>query len=257
MIVLTKWNISRILFPAPFKKKQRYRLATAMPGKVEEKVKFVCLKLKPNEHPEKARYKILKSLRNSEKRHSQTAAVSHPLAEWCEEVHIIPELDAKEVFEVASNSKYVVFLMRDGRVCRIKCMSKVETNTVSSADLLKRVNQPSFQELSDAEYARQLQATLDTEGERRPSVGLQTIATATSSINLADLERRSRELMILGSVPSPEYRQDPEFFGNLARSLSHQEELVAGVDVPLLPSSPPPTYDSLSSLVPGVLGSSR
>ena len=75
MIVLTKWNISRILFPAPFKKKQRYRLATAMPGKVEEKVKFVCLKLKPNEHPEKARYKILKSLRNSEKRHSQTAAV--------------------------------------------------------------------------------------------------------------------------------------------------------------------------------------
>ena len=228
-----------------------------MPGRVEEKVKFVCLKLKSNEHPEKARYKILKSLRNSEKRHTQTAAISHPLAEWCEEVHIIPELDAKEVFEVASNSKYVVFLMRDGRVCRIKCASPADTSAVPSVDVLNRASQPSFQELSDAEYARQLQATLDSEGDRRPAVGVRSIATTTGSMSMADLERRSRELMILGSVPSPEYRQDPEFFGNLARSLSHQEELVAGVDVPLLPSSPPPSYDSLSSLVPGVLGSSR
>ena len=225
-----------------------------MPGKREEKVKFVCVKLKPNEHPEKARYKILKGLRNAEKKQSQSSAIYHPLAEWCEKVHLISELDAKEVLEVASNSRYVVFLMRDGRVCRIKCSSKAETRTKTSIDILKKMSRPSLQELSDAEYARQLQTTFDSEGERRPLGGLQGSATITASPSLADLDRRARELMFLGSVPSPEYNRDPEYYGNLARSLSHQEELVTGIDIQL---TPPPAYESLPGVVPGVLGTSR
>ena len=97
-----------------------------MPGRVEDKVKLVCVKLKPNDTPDKVKSKILKSLRNAERREPDSCTVGHPLESFCEEVHCISDLNASDVVKVASNSRYVAFLTRDGRACRMRCASRAE-----------------------------------------------------------------------------------------------------------------------------------
>ena len=100
-----------------------------MPGRVEEKVKLVCVKLKPNDTPDKVKSKLLKTLRNAEKKDPELCSIGHPLESFCEEVHCISELNVSDVVEVASNSRYIVFLLRDGRACRMRCTSKAETHS--------------------------------------------------------------------------------------------------------------------------------
>ena len=95
-----------------------------MPGRVEEKVKLVCIKLKPNDTPDKVKSKILKTLRNAERREPNPGTIAHPLEPFCEEVHSISDLNASDVVEVASNSRYIAFLTRDGRACRMRCASR-------------------------------------------------------------------------------------------------------------------------------------
>ena len=214
-----------------------------MPGKPDEKIKFLCVKFKPNESPDKVKSKILKSLKRAEK--SAPFTISNPLDTWSNKVHCIDELNATEIADVSTNSKYVVFLLKDGRVCRMKCTS-TSSNEVPPSAVLKPTPHPTFQLLSDAEYARQLQSQFNTERGERPT---------TSTLNLTDLNRFSRELMYVGSIPSPVYHQDPEYYQNLAREFSRQEELVTGLGSSSLRSqpsfratSPPrPTWDPFSS----------
>lgn len=147
-----------------------------MPGVTEDKVKLLCVKLKPNDTPEKVKAKILKGLRKAEKKSSSSCAITHPLQNWTNEIHSLGDLDSKNVAKVVSNSRYIAFLMRDGRVCRIRCSSKTPSrrNSVPNVgEILRRSNQavPSFQELSDAEYAKQLQARFDSERRSGGGVG--------------------------------------------------------------------------------------
>lgn len=200
---------------------------------------LLCLRVKPNENPEKVRRRILKGLRSAERRGGEAIGsnISHPLLAWEDNLHTFSELNAADVVQVANNSRYVIFLTRDGRVCRIKCRSYDEPSSKFTPESLsRRAGLASFQVQSDAAYARQLQAQFDAE---RPSSGLAGGLGAASrgrsgpgaasssypappSLDLQELDRQANEYMILGSIPTPEYEQDPEYFRDLARSLSHQ-----------------------------------
>lgn len=250
-------------------------LNCGMPGRTEEKVRLICVKLKSSDSPEKVKSKVLKSLRNAEKHVSQARSLGHPLgaSTMFEETCTIAELNAESVSQVVTNSKYIVFLLKDGSVCRLKCTSRESTLSKFTTSAFQRSNQPkaSFQVLSDAEYARQLQAQFDSEGGGGMGTGrwagrggraghgatTEDALGSTSGISLAnfnELDRRSRELMFLGSVPSPEFNSDPEYYRNLARNLSYCdiriEEVGHGSPPPsdfyTTPLTPPPTYEPLS-----------
>ena len=119
-------------------------------------VKLVSVKLKPGEPPHKAKRRILKSLRVSEWKDPSASAGL---------IRDLPDLRAEDVLHVVSNSRYVGFLLRDGRVCRMLCRSASD----AASEVCARNKQPrrekpvSFQVHSDAVYARRLQAELDAE----------------------------------------------------------------------------------------------
>ncbi len=137
----------------------------------EHLVKFLCVDVKSSETPEKLKAKVLKAIHNSEKK---SAAIAHPLQTWTADAHTLPELNSHQVLKVVSNSTYVAFLMRDGRVCRVRVASWEEPvgSKALSLDTLRQSQQqqqqqqpqrPSFQVLGDEEYARQLQAELNSD----------------------------------------------------------------------------------------------
>ena len=139
-----------------------------------------------------------------------------------------------------------------------------------TADLLKRPKQSSFQVLSDAEYARQLQAQFNAEGGTRSLFEGSSLlgnssstagntgrgsgpSSASPSVDLVELDRRTREYMYLGSIPSPEYRRDPEYYRTLARELSHEGEMVTGMGTNVFETrnrSPPSPFPPLSLIEP-------
>lgn len=127
-------------------------MSTAVPG---NQVKLLCLGLKDNESAEKVRRKVLKRLKLLEKR--QLPADSGGA------VRTLPDLDSSDILSVATNSRYLVFLMKDGRVCRVRCCSQAKAPIQPSEEVLKKPREASFQVLSDAVYARQLQAEFDRE----------------------------------------------------------------------------------------------
>lgn len=140
-------------------------------------VKFLCVDVKSGETQENLKLKVLKAILASEKK---SATIAHPLQSWTEEAHSFPELQAEQVLKVVANSSHVAFLLRDGRVCRIRVASWEESasSKTLSLDALRQPQQKSsFQVLGDAEYARQLQAELNSDlstwarGDfRRPSL---------------------------------------------------------------------------------------
>ena len=125
----------------------------------EATVKLVSVKLRPGEPAPKAKRRILKSLRASEWKDPLTSAGL---------IHNLPDLRAQDVSRVVSNSRYIGFLLRDGRVCRMQCRSASD----AAGDVCSRNKQPrrekpaSFQVHSDAVYAQRLQAELDAEENR-------------------------------------------------------------------------------------------
>ena len=120
----------------------------------DRQVKLLCLGLKDNESAEKVRRKVLKRLKLLEKRHHVGTGGA---------VRTLPGLDSSEIRSVATNSRYLVFLMKDGRVCRVQCSSQARAPNKPSEEILKKPREASFQVLSDAAYARQLQAEFDRE----------------------------------------------------------------------------------------------
>lgn len=118
---------------------------------------LLCVRVKATDPPEKVKSKILKGLRNVEGRNVSSVCVTKDL-------QAVPDLNPNDVVKVVSNSRYIAFLCEDGRVCRIKCTSKSETSSKkdkSVLDIIRRTT-PTFQELSDVEYARQLQTEMST-----------------------------------------------------------------------------------------------
>lgn len=135
-------------------------------------MKFICVDVKSGETQEKLKAKVLKAIHNSEKKSSPNSSITHPLQSWTEETHAFPDLKAEEVHQVVANASHVAFLLRDGRVCRVRVASWEEASnsggsrTTLSLDALRQQTtsqqpRPSFQVLGDEEYALQLQAELN------------------------------------------------------------------------------------------------
>ena len=149
-----------------------------MPTPAEENVKLICVKHKSSDTLGKVKLKVLRAMRKAERRTSSITAITHPLQSWTNQCHSIGTLPADDVQMTLVNSRYIVFLTKDGRVCRLRCASrpevsqqKGENSVVSILNTLRRrgsssQGQVSFQEESDAEYARQLQAEYEAERDR-------------------------------------------------------------------------------------------
>ena len=128
---------------------------------MESKVKLLSVPLKQKDNIEKVRRRILRYLQKNEKCSSNLSNLQS-----------IEGIDAVDVQNVESNSQYLVFLMKDGRVCRMKCSSQSKlTEHHIDEEITRRSRDTSFQVLSDAEYARQLQSQFDQERSTRGSLG--------------------------------------------------------------------------------------
>ncbi len=123
-----------------------------------DQVKILCVNIKGSDSPAKIKSKILKGLRKAEKKTPLSQCVSQPLHSWTKDLHSITDIPASKIIKLSSNSRFIVWLLKDGTACRLKCVStasppRKERRSLDSA--LQR-STPSFQELSDAEFARQL-----------------------------------------------------------------------------------------------------
>ncbi|CAI8017330.1 hypothetical protein GBAR_LOCUS10539, partial [Geodia barretti] len=88
-----------------------------------QNVRLVAVSLKKSYSPSKVKSKLLRSIRLSERREQKAPPISHPLSQWRDRVHTLPDLPASQVKQVVSNSRYIVFLLSDGRVCRLAVTS--------------------------------------------------------------------------------------------------------------------------------------
>ncbi len=143
----------------------------AVRGDSQDSVNLFCLDLKPQDTREKRKGRVLKAIRNAEKKTTPIPPISHP---WREEAHALQELKGSEVLQVQASSDYIAFLLKDGRVCRMRVGSCGEkTPSRSLASHLKYFNQgPRGGEasgvLGDEEYARQLQAEFNSWNRNGP-----------------------------------------------------------------------------------------
>ena len=121
--------------------------------------KLISIPLKEGESPEKIKQRILRRLKKLEKSPTTTNHVKD-----------INGLVIDDVYCVVSNSQYIVFLMKDGRVCRLRVSSSSKLTQYQLIPEIssRRSRDPSFQVLSDAEYARRLQAQFDQERSSHP-----------------------------------------------------------------------------------------
>ena len=134
----------------------------------EDFVKFLSVEIKSGETHEKLKAKVLKAIHNAEKNSSSPSSlITHPLQPWTSDVHTFPDLKARDIVKAVANSSYVAFLLQDGRACRIRMASWEESSSRKTLnfDVLRQSQQgagSSFQVLGDEEYARQLQAELNS-----------------------------------------------------------------------------------------------
>lgn len=120
---------------------------------MESHVQLISIPLKHGDNTEKLRRKILRIIQKSEKGNLQGSNVK-----------TIDGIDPALVKSVLANSQYFIFLLNDGRVCRMACSShsKLKEHHVSH-EMTRHARDTSLQVLSDAEYARQLQVQFDQE----------------------------------------------------------------------------------------------
>ena len=237
-----------------------------MPGRVEDHVRLVSVKLRAGEASHRIKRKVLRSLRNAEKKEHKSA---YPPTE---QSYSIPDLPSRDVVKVVSNSRFVAFLLQDGRVCRIQCSSYAgSSKEFVEGKWLGAGKEPSFQVFSDAEYARQLQAQFDAESVRgRGQHGLMMNDTSYGGGGEGGRGRREEEggmapVHLHSSIPVNELDDWPTLrdvpmspvrLGSAQRT-SGLSEGVAVLptysfnDVPVM--SPPPAYESLYSRVGSVL----
>ena len=128
-------------------------------------MRLVSVPLKEDDDKGKVRRRVLRKLKQLERHISAGSSSSEG------PVRVLEGLEADSVASVSANSRYLVFLLKDGRVCRVRCCSRSDAaRHKASEDILGKKRDTPFQLLSDAEYARQLQAEFDREhlvGENR------------------------------------------------------------------------------------------
>ncbi len=105
---------------------------------------------------EKLRRKILRAIQKNERGNLQGSNIK-----------TIEGIDPSTVKTIVTNSQYIVFLLSDGRVCRMACKSHSQLKDHHiSHEVNRQARDTSLQVMSDAEYAKQLQAQFNSE---RPS----------------------------------------------------------------------------------------
>ena len=249
-----------------------------MSTSTEENVKLVCVKYKSSDSPGKVKLKLLRAMRRAERQsHSPHTTITHPLQPWTNHCHTIGDLPANNVLITLSNSRYIVFLTKDGRVCRLKCTSRPELSQKSDSAIasllssLRRgtssshVHGVSFQEENDAEYARQLQAEYEAHshlsliGGAGASLGhIPTFSWRSGSPPsvLEDFDREARAYSSYLGVPPP-WSTDPSLYrlrstmpirnGSPVGMISAfgRDSVVLGAADARSGDSPPPDYSSL------------
>jgi E3 ubiquitin-protein ligase EDD1 len=123
-----------------------------------EAAKILCVPFKDAHSTDKVRRRILKRMKKLERKSFNSPFVKNLDKSWTPDIHA-----------VVSNSSYIGFLLKDGRVCRMKA-SSVPNPVSNNQELLnysQRSDGNSLQVLSDAEFARQLQSQYDQENEAR------------------------------------------------------------------------------------------
>ena len=243
-----------------------------MSTSTEECVKLICVRYKSSDSPGKVKMKLLRAMRRAERQtRSANTTIVHPLQPWTNHYHTIGDLPANDVLTTLSNSRYIVFLTKDGRVCRLKCTSRkelIQKTDISIASVLSSLRRGpsathgvSFQEESDAEYARQLQAEFESqnhhsfEGSAVLNVPSLYFGRAGSPRNvLEEIDRETRIYSSYLGLPPPwsteaSYRVSPRFslrddspipigpFGEAAVVLEATDARSG--------DSPPPDYSSL------------
>ena len=238
-----------------------------MSTSTDENVKLICVKYKSSDSLGKVKLKLLRAMRRAERQsRSVNTTISHPLQPWNNHCHTIGELPANDILITLSNSRYIVFLTKDGRVCRLKCTSRPELSQKSDssiASLLSSLRRGpssthglSFQEESDAEYARQLQAEYEAQSHRS-SLGHHPTyfgRAGSPSTVLEELDREARAYMYLGMSshpwpPEPSYRVSPRFSlrddSPVPVGAFGRDSVVLGAADARSGDSPPPDYSSL------------
>ena len=240
-----------------------------MSASTEDNVKLICFKCKSSDTHRKVKQKLLRVVRRAERRGADVCAITHPLQEWTNQCHSIGALPADDILTTSSNSRYIVFLTKDGRVCRLKCTSRSDPSQQrhdnSVASILSTLrgsssHHVSFQEESDAEYARQLQAEFEAESQRllggASVLGHSTFFTRAPSPSIPvreEMNRDGHEYMHL-RIRSP----TDLLYEHISPRFSVRDGSTSPVPVPIsilgrvggasgtrTEGSPPPDYQSL------------
>ncbi|XP_022781948.1 uncharacterized protein LOC111322968 [Stylophora pistillata] len=99
----------------------------------------------------------------------------------------LPDFGTGKIVQVAVGPAFIGFLFHDGRVCRMKCVSRNSESTQTLNNSQDYSEEPIFQVKSDEVYAKQLQNQLNEEiRTKRTSPGRSLVhGGATSSLNLS------------------------------------------------------------------------
>ncbi len=143
---------------------------------MESRVQLISIPLKQGDNMEKLRRKVLRTIQKNERGILQA-----------NNIKMVDGIDPSMIKTVVTNSQYIVFLLNDGRVCRISCNSHSRlTEHHISHEISRQARDTSFQVLSDAEYARQLQAQFDQEQPANSSRSLSS-SNAIASMGSNDI----------------------------------------------------------------------
>ena len=120
-------------------------------------MQLISIPLKQGDNLEKLRRKILRVIQKNERGNLQGSNIK-----------TIEGIDPSTVKTIVTNSQYIVFLLNDGRVCRMACKSHSQLKDHHiSHEMSRQARDTSLQVMSDAEYARQLQAQFNSEAPSR------------------------------------------------------------------------------------------
>ena len=121
----------------------------------------VSVRYKHGEDAERIRKRVRKKL---------TKALQSQPQPTSSERHVkrLPQLNANDIKQLATSSRCVVVLLKDGRVARFQMNPTHEPGPHSGTGKTRPNSRTSLQVLSDEQFARQLQSMADREGTASP-----------------------------------------------------------------------------------------
>ena len=121
---------------------------------------IVSVRYKHGEDAERIRKRVRKKLTKALHLQPQQSNPRH--------VKRLHQFNANDIQQVATSSRYVVILLKDGRVARFQMSPTHEPGPHNGTTKSRPNSRTSFQVMSDEQYARQLQSMADWEGRGSP-----------------------------------------------------------------------------------------